>query len=89
MQTSPESGWIPESPLFMFNFQKTKTMENLSLQQIIELIWAKQDLQVELHSHPNRELAVLRYDELQSEINILRAKAQSLAKSYRMIDLFV
>lgn len=77
MQTSPLSGWIPESPLFMFNFQKTNKMKNLTLEQIEKLIWAKKDAQERLSFMKNRSAAKELWNDLQSEINTLREIAKS------------
>lgn len=61
----------------MFNFQKTNKMKNLSLEQIEKLIWAKKDAQERLCWMKNRSAARELWNDLQSEINDLRAIARS------------
>lgn len=52
-------------------------MKNLSLEQIEKLIWAKKDAQERLSFMKNRSAARELWNDLQSEINDLRAIAKS------------
>lgn len=52
-------------------------MKNLSLEQIEKLIWAKKDAQERLCWMKNRAAASELWNDLQSEINDLRAIAKS------------
>ena len=61
----------------MFNFQKNDVMKDLTLEQIEKLIWAKKDAQERLCWMKNRSAARELWNDLQSEINDLRAIAKS------------
>lgn len=56
-------------------------MQNLSLEQIEKLIWAKKDAQERLCWMKNRAAARELWNDLQSEINDLRAIAKSKMNS--------
>lgn len=56
-------------------------MKNLSLEQIEKLIWAKKDAQEQLCWMKNRAAARELWNDLQSEINDLRAIVRSRMNS--------
>lgn len=56
-------------------------MKNLTLEQIEKLIWSKKDQQERLSFMKNRSAAKELWNELQSEINDLKAIAKSKMNS--------